>query len=138
MRRFWKYEALNDPKTDFSFLVRIDRNFPPLYSQAGEERFHYYWGHDAEGAIYAYFRLANAFAEDSAKRKKYVDLGLRMADLWLEMMRVDPLLHAVPTHGTPTKRKEAKPTQTRLTNIPDGLRFGDTDWISFFPMLRKK
>ena len=85
---FLNYSKVNDPKRDFAFLVNtrpkeiVDYHFKHTNSAD-----HFFYSHDAEGAIYAYFRLADIFSDQKIKREKYISVGLRMADLWLEIMK---------------------------------------------------
>jgi hypothetical protein len=76
---FLNYSQLKDPRRDFCFLVRSDPGKPIGYDQF------YFWSHDAEGAIHAYFRLAQAEREPT-KAKRYREIAMRMADLWLQMI----------------------------------------------------
>ncbi len=120
---FWKYREMGDSKRDFSFLVRTDPGQRPLYSHESEKAHHYFWAHDAEGAVYAYFRLASTFPADSVEHKKYRDLGIRMADLWLEIMNVDPFDTAKPTGSTPPPKVKSREKKRDFPGWPPMWRY---------------
>lgn len=71
----------DDDRRDFCFLVFSEPTGPIYYGQK------YFYAHDAEGAINAYFKLAQ-IEPDTQKRQDYETWSLRLADLWLRMMEV--------------------------------------------------
>ena len=61
-----------------------------MYSHQSLEPRRFFFAHDAEGAVYAFFRLSEIFPDGSVERERYISLGVRMAELWLKIMATDP------------------------------------------------